>query len=339
MDILKKNLTNDVILEACQQSVDKDKLSLLAPAVNLNIISKAWPKKTTLKAIDIRRPENITVCVIVKDMDPKQPDETIDYFKTLLRKELLTEPISLPKITFMPLIELTLNYQSYDSRRRLYATFDLFIVDKRIAHRVPNKLGNSFFTGLSSKFPIYADLRRSRMSRILAYAIHSQSIVINTHGSSSTQHVGLSDMDASDIHHNCIKICTEVFSKWPGGKENIRSVYLQCEKKSIPLYYDKTSAPAETVVENLITSTRVCKNLKKLPKKKIPVLSSNRVGLVKKLAESDKKLMKKSNQFQDLTQNLKKKKKNKFVFKTVSDKVLKAVMNDLPKSNNCILSK
>ncbi|KAL7064109.1 hypothetical protein AAHC03_04546 [Spirometra sp. Aus1] len=159
--------------------------------------------------------------------------------------------ISLPPITFMPISELKLAYQSFDARRKLAATFDVFLADKRVVHHLPSNLGKAFYGKNTNKVPIPVSLEGKDLVVAVQSALKSGLALIQGNGSTESFVVGDTDMLAEHLKDNILSAANDILAKWPGGLKTLRSVYVRGTGPSIPLYFDETEVPQEATVESL----------------------------------------------------------------------------------------
>ena len=78
------------------------------------------------------RDESVEICLLTKD-----PSE--EYKKLLADKDIkgVAKVIALEK--------LRKNYKPYEAKRKLCMSYDLFLADERILHKLPPLLGKYFF--------------------------------------------------------------------------------------------------------------------------------------------------------------------------------------------------
>ncbi|VDK86656.1 unnamed protein product [Dibothriocephalus latus] len=160
------NLNDGVLhlLKTHEYSPDQKK-SLLASNVVLSFVGKIPVPKMTVKFSVPHRPLGISVCVIVKDMRGKDYEASSVIWKSMWQKDLSKHgTINLPPVTFLPISELKLAYQSFEARRKLAATFDVFLADKRVAHDILPKwpgglktLRSIYVRGSGPSIPLYFD--------------------------------------------------------------------------------------------------------------------------------------------------------------------------------------
>ncbi|RCH90031.1 Ribosomal L1 domain-containing protein 1 [Rhizopus azygosporus] len=123
-DLLEDETDNNISIQISTHAINKHK-------------PKAKPKKITLKHSPY--PSNIEICLITKS-NPTEIEALIKKQNVPFIKKVIT-----------PLL-LKTTYKTYESKRKLAASYDLFLADDRISHLVPELFGKSFLA--RNKIPI-----------------------------------------------------------------------------------------------------------------------------------------------------------------------------------------
>ncbi|PHZ17511.1 ribosomal protein L1 [Rhizopus microsporus ATCC 52813] len=124
---------NDLLEDETDSSIS---IQISTHAINKHK-PKAKPKKITLKHSPY--PSNIEICLITKS-NPTEIEALIKKQNVPFIKKVIT-----------PLM-LKTTYKTYESKRKLAASYDLFLADDRISHLVPELFGKSFLA--RNKIPI-----------------------------------------------------------------------------------------------------------------------------------------------------------------------------------------
>nr|CAX70528.1 putative cellular senescence inhibited gene protein [Schistosoma japonicum]CAX75382.1 putative cellular senescence inhibited gene protein [Schistosoma japonicum]CAX75383.1 putative cellular senescence inhibited gene protein [Schistosoma japonicum] len=288
MDIIKANLNNITDTTFKEPESKPKTLSLIPNNIHLVVVSKiSIPKIIRVKLL--HRAKDLSVCLIVKDLRKDDHERTTESWKRRwvidLKKSKLSH-LDTPGVTFLPLHELKVAYQTFAAKRRLAATFDIFLADKRIVHRLQNKLGKAFYQEISGKFPIPTSFSKNNLADTVKKQINTSLFVIRGNGTTDSLIVGNELFSSSEIKENVISVCEKICLEWPGGGlANIRSVYIQSPNISIPLYYDETEASLTTISEKLSTLPKsVYRKSHKLVKKLeymengIPMISQPKIS-------------------------------------------------------------
>ncbi|KAK4471686.1 hypothetical protein MN116_005091 [Schistosoma mekongi] len=253
MDIIKANLDNITDTTFKEPTSKPSTLSLIPNNVHLVVVSKISIPKI-IRVNLIHRAKDLSICLIVKDLRKDDHERTTESWKRRWAMDLKRSKLShldTPGVTFLPLHELKVAYQTFAAKRRLAATFDTFLADKRIVHRLPNKLGKAFYQ-VSGKFPIPTSFLKNNLADTIRKQINTSLFVIRGNGTTDSLVIGNELLSSSEIKENVISVCEKICLEWPGGGlANIRSMYIQSPNISIPLYYDETEASLATISEKL----------------------------------------------------------------------------------------
>ena len=122
--------------------------------LSLVVGMKEQPRKERTKAYPIRIPHSLhaesEICILVKDPQKK------------LKERLESEPVD-GVVKIIGLRKLRDNYKTFEAKRNLCDSYDLFMADRRILPMLPKLLGNSFFQKKKCARPF---LRPSRLSAV-----------------------------------------------------------------------------------------------------------------------------------------------------------------------------
>ncbi|CAH8543449.1 unnamed protein product [Schistosoma margrebowiei] len=254
MDIINENLNNITNISFKKPEGKLKSLNLIPNSVHLVVVSKLSIPKIIRVNLP-HRSKNLSICLIVKDFRKDDYERTTESWKRRWNMDLKKSELShldAPEVTFLPLRELKVAYQTFAAKRRLAATFDIFLADKRIVHRLQNKLGKAFYQEVSGKFPIPTSFSNNNLVDTVRRQLHTSLFVIRGNGTTDSLIIGDDLFSSFEIKENVISVCEKICSEWPGGgMANIRSIYIQSSGISIPLYYDETEAPLTTISEKL----------------------------------------------------------------------------------------
>ena len=150
------------------------------------------------------RPSGIAVCVIVKDLKGVDYNASSVVWKQKWKAD--GGGLSPIPVTFLPLSELKLCYQTYESRRKLAATFDVFLADNRIIHHLPTNLGKAFYGKAHDKVPVPVDLVKKDLVKTVDEGIHSCLAFISGKGTTDSVVVANTSMPRTQIKENIIAV-------------------------------------------------------------------------------------------------------------------------------------
>jgi len=230
-------------------------------------LRKAIEKKKT-KPIPIELPhsylgEKPEICLFVKD--PKAES-----------KKLLEEKnVQVSKV--IPLSKLKKNYLAFEDKKKLSGSYDLFLSDSRILHRLPNALGKAFFK--KKRQPIAIDFDRD-IGKQIKEAIQSTGLFLS--GSHCSVRIANTNMSREHIIENIVQTIPEIVKKIPENWDNIQSIHLKgSNSMALPIFAQLPEIP--TVDPSTTEET------KKLESKKEPKLIEEKKDKVEKAPKQKKR--------------------------------------------------
>ncbi|VDD81106.1 unnamed protein product [Mesocestoides corti] len=252
MDVIEGNL-NDVTL-ALVTNVDysrNTKKSLFVPNIVVSFVGKLVMPKTTIRLNLPHRPAGADVCIIVKDIKKTDYNASSNIWKQKWRRDAAKSSTTLPSVTFLPISELKLCYQSYESRRKLAATFDVFLADRRIVHHLPTNLGKAFYSHAAGKIPVPVSLGQKNLVDEVNKGLQTCLVFFSGKGTTESVVIGNTGMPKEHIRENIVAAVRGVVDKWPGGLMAIRSVYVRGVGPSVPIYFDNNDVTMKEAEKNL----------------------------------------------------------------------------------------
>ncbi|KAI9255123.1 ribosomal protein L1/ribosomal biogenesis protein [Phascolomyces articulosus] len=165
-------------------------------------------------------PSDIEVCLIVQDDKAK-------FEKTLKEEDL-------KNVKVYTLKELNDSYKRYEAKRKLAASFDVFLVDRRCATFIPKLFGKTFAD--RNKIPRPVALDRKTWVHNVKRALSSITFTDNNGPVKSFKfgHLGMSEEEAFE---NFAQALPSIISKIAGGEKNIQEVGLRMDDSVIlPIY-------------------------------------------------------------------------------------------------------
>ncbi|KAJ6256912.1 hypothetical protein Dda_7795 [Drechslerella dactyloides] len=204
-------------------------------------------KKTKQQRIALPNPylttpsPTFTVCVITKDPST--------YYRSLL-PHLPYHPSSL---TIISPSKLRTHYKSFESRRQLERSHDLFLADDRVIPSLPNLLGKSIY-GRSSKVPIPIRLSKiepadtaskaklqedaEKLQKEIERAVKATYFLLAA-SASQTIKVGIRAQSPEDVAKNVTAVLEHLTSNdvVKGGWNGVRAVHIKAaETVSLPIW-------------------------------------------------------------------------------------------------------
>lgn len=177
----------------------------------------------------LTNPASTTLCLIVKD--PQR------HFKDLVATAGLSSVVT----RVIGVGKLRKKFKTYESRRQLFDSHDMFIADDRIVTMLPVTLGSTFYKK-TAKIPVpvaiaaganSADALKNTVSKILA------STFVHLAPSASTSiRVALSSFTPEQVVENVAAVVAAMAdTKIPGGFKNIKTIHIKSPNSaSLPIY-------------------------------------------------------------------------------------------------------
>jgi len=235
--------------------------------------------------------ENPSICLIVKDVDPKDRDyeKTTRKYQSLVADQSLNSLISM----IVPLKQLNLEFRHFEAKRKLCTSFDMFLADKCLHEILFNgsKLGKEFRK--RRKMPVEIDVNSLTLKEDIQNVLYSTSIRLSGRGAIVDINTFLSTHTVEQALANISAVKAELIKHLPGGEANIKSMYLKStDLLSVPVYLDTN--PIEHVNEIKVANNMTPNKKKKANKLSVKRLAKRTIIEQKKNKKKEKQLKKKS---------------------------------------------
>ncbi|KAI7859312.1 ribosomal protein L1/ribosomal biogenesis protein [Circinella umbellata] len=186
-----------------------------------NIKSKSRTLKPSVISVkNSPFPSDIEACLIVQDDKAK-------YEKALGQEDMKNVKVYTVK-------ELGDSYKRYEAKRKLAASFDVFLVDRRACTFIPKLLGKTFVE--RNKVPRPVALERKSWLESVKRSLSSVTFSDNNGALKSFKfgYMGLSEEQALE---NFIQVLPSIISKIDGGENNIQEIGLKMDETVVlPIY-------------------------------------------------------------------------------------------------------
>lgn len=196
---------------------------------NLWVIPKRsyYAVKISNLPYDIHGGVSKRICLIVPNKETKTSEETIDFFKRYAR--------SLNKIHDFDVItwkDLQPRIVSFEDKRQLVRTYDMFITDASLKGFLIAKLGKVFKR--AKKMPVNIALHRpTELKRVLS----GTQFFLHNDGNNYSYLIGHSRMKSKELRDNIVESLSQLAKKVPNGWRNIRSAGIMGQGTAfIPVY-------------------------------------------------------------------------------------------------------
>lgn len=177
-------------------------------------------------------PENAEICLFVPDLEDfrKDHDKCIQHYENLLQ----THDVNNVK-AIIPLNKLKTEYRQYSMLHRLVNLYDFFLVDAKLAGRITKILGKVFFK--NHKLPTPVKLEHPDIKKVVEKAISKVTMNIHSKGNTFTARIANNKMDDEKVVENIFSFIGGLEEQFPGGGENIETIYLKgATTKPVPIY-------------------------------------------------------------------------------------------------------
>ena len=140
------------------------------------------------------------------------------------------------------LSKLKTKYESFEAKRQLCASYDLFVADERILPSLPKLLGKSFFK--KKKQPIPVRLTGKDWSLQIKRACDATYLVLSG-GVTMNVRVARSSQEEDECVENVMAVIKEASEKVPGKFKGIKGLFLKtAESVALPIYQTKVEVEA-----------------------------------------------------------------------------------------------
>ncbi|KAJ8572196.1 hypothetical protein K7X08_008707 [Anisodus acutangulus] len=199
--------------------------------IYVNLTLKKIPPKPRTNAFRIPFPhplhdDSSELCFIIDDRPNSKL--TSDAAKKIIKSH------NIPITKVIKLSKLKTNYKSFEAKRKLCDSYDLFLVDRRIVHLLPKLLGKQFFK--KKKLPLPLDLTHKNWKEQVERACGSGLFYLRT-GTCCMMRIGKGSMDPTQIVDNVVEAIKGVVQVVPKKWGGVRSLHLRLsDSLALPLY-------------------------------------------------------------------------------------------------------
>merc|ERR1712228_248766 len=204
--------------------------------------------------------DNTDVCLFVKDVHKGAEDQENkrDFTPSVRHFRKIVEDSGVKVEEIIPVIQLKREYRDFEMKKKLCDSFDLFLVDERVAKFMPKLLGKSFHK--KRKLPINVKLSSGNgvATRSLKKAFESVHGLVTGQGASTSVTVGHTGLTPRQITENVDAVVKQMVMVLPGGWPNISGLYVTTTKTtSIPLFVSTTSADQVKLPPDVVQKKRL----------------------------------------------------------------------------------
>ncbi|XP_026468784.1 ribosomal L1 domain-containing protein CG13096-like [Ctenocephalides felis] len=195
--------------------------------------------------------DNTEICLIVLDL---KRGRKIDPEPTEIHYQDLLAEAGIKNVKVLPFTQLKLEYSQFEAKKRLLNLYDVFLVDAKISGHVFHILGKTFVK--ARKLPTSVRMNQKDLKHEFTKALNKTSIMLTPRGNTTITKVGHSKMTSQEVTDNIIAASNWLKSNYPGGWENIESIYVKSPTTlSIPIHISLKS-PNEVKVPVIVHHKR-----------------------------------------------------------------------------------
>lgn len=134
----------------------------------------------------------------------------------------------------MGISKLRTKHKTYEARRLLCDSYDVFLADDRILPLLPKLLGKEFFK--KKRLPVPVNLKKADLTKELTDAIEATYMTMAT-GPCFSIKIGTTHQSSTEIAQNIMTALPVIVSHIPKKWENVQSVHLKTATSlALPLY-------------------------------------------------------------------------------------------------------
>jgi len=175
--------------------------------------------------------EDLEICVFTKDPQKE------------FKEKFQQQNVKVAKI--IGITKLKKNYKTFEARRQLCSSYDLFLADDRIIPMLPKALGNPFFK--RKKQPIAIKINSNLQNQIESIR---NSTFFFLSGTCCAVKVGKSNLTCEEIVENILQCSEHIASKIPKKWKNVQSINIKTtDSIALPIYNALPSATLKIVNE------------------------------------------------------------------------------------------
>ncbi|XP_011873513.1 PREDICTED: ribosomal L1 domain-containing protein CG13096 [Vollenhovia emeryi] len=163
------------------------------------------------------------VALLVCDLQrgrKKDYEPTVEYYRDLLQKHGCTCVNEI-----IPMNRIKTEFDQFELKKKLLASYDHFLVDGRIAGHMSHLLGKHFTK--KRKLPTSIKIESKDLKHEIDYALRKTSMLLHSHGDTHMMQIGNTSMDKKHILKNILAACKKLSKNYPGGWANIRALRLK----------------------------------------------------------------------------------------------------------------
>ncbi|KAK4373440.1 hypothetical protein RND71_008824 [Anisodus tanguticus] len=174
------------------------------------------------------------ICLIIDDRPKKPHNSKTKLDVETVQKKLKSLEIPITKV--LKFTKLKAEYKSFEAKRVLYGSYELFLADKRVVNLLPGVLGKQFYKK-KRKVPVPVDLRRDSNWKEEIERAFSSTLLCLGSGTCSVLKVGRNGMESGEVMENVLGAIEGIVEFVPKKMGGVRAFHLKfSESLALPVY-------------------------------------------------------------------------------------------------------
>ncbi|XP_070056626.1 uncharacterized protein [Nicotiana tomentosiformis] len=164
-----------------------------------------------------------------------------------VQKKIKAEGIPITKV--LKFSKLKAEYKSFEAKRELYGSYELFLTDKRVVHLLPGLLGKQFYKK-KRKVPVPVDLRGNSSWKEEIERACASSLLCLGNGTCSVLKVGRGGMESGEVMENVLAAIEGIAEFVPKKLGGVRAFHLKfSDSLALPVYENLPDSKIEDLKE------------------------------------------------------------------------------------------
>ncbi|MCD7457333.1 hypothetical protein HAX54_034883 [Datura stramonium] len=210
--------------------------------IYLQLTLKKVPPKELTKPHKITLPhplfhplESFTnICLIIDDRPKKPHNSKTKLDVETVQKRIKAEEIPITKV--LKFSKLKAEYKSFEAKRDLYGSYEVFLADKRVIHLLPSLLGKQFYKK-KRKVPVPVDLRGNSSWKEEIERAYSSTLLCLGNGTCSVLKIGRGGMESGQVIENVLAAIEGIVGFVPKKLTGVRAFHLKfSDSLALPVY-------------------------------------------------------------------------------------------------------
>ncbi|KAM3339013.1 ribosomal L1 domain-containing protein 1 [Capsicum galapagoense] len=187
------------------------------------------------KKDNFNKPHNSKINLDAKTDKIKKPHNSkINLDVETVQKKLEYEGIPIDKV--MKISKLKSEYKSFEAKRELYDSYELFLADKRVVNLLPGLLGKQFYKK-KRKVPVPVDLRGNSSWKEEIERACSTTLLCLGNGTCSVLKIGKGGMENGEVMENVLASIDGIIEFVPKKLDGVRAFHLKfSDSLALPVY-------------------------------------------------------------------------------------------------------